>query len=401
MSKYANINTYLRHHPDEWLKDMKRLRILLLIETSRSFGRGILEGIAKYSHLYGPWRFFNELEQERLTVSQIRKLVPNGIFAQANEAKNIKDFLPANVPAIIIAGNHGIISGAPNIASDWKAEGELAAQHLLERGFKHFAYCGFEGYYWSAARGQAFETAIKAAGYKLYHYESPTMRYGPVDLESLCKLIISLPKPIGLLACNDDRARHVLEACQLCEIPVPEQAAILGIDNDPLRCDMADPPLSSIALNVSTAGFEAAKLMDHMIRTGKKSEKIVLVQPSHVQVRQSTEILAVEDATVATALRYIRINAKKYITVDEIAEAACESRRNLERRFRKTLNRSIMQCVRKERVHQISQLLISTKEPVSKIATDFEMCSFAHFADYFKKEAGLTPREFRKKYDKA
>jgi len=200
------------------------------------------------------------------------------------------------------------------------------------------------------------------------------------------------------MACNDDRARHVLEACQLCKIHVPEQVAILGVDNDPLRCDMADPPLSSIALNCTTAGFKAARVLDQMIRTGKKLETIIVIEPTHVHTRQSTDTLAIDDLEIAFALRYIRQNAKRPITVDEVAEATAVSRRSLERRFQKILKQSIMQSIRKERVNQISKLLILTNEPISKIAMDFNMCSFTHFAGYFKKETGIAPRDFRKKY---
>jgi len=377
---------------------MKTLRILLLVETSRAYGRGLLEGIAKYSHLYGHWRFFNELRQERMTIPQILKLSPDGIFAQANEAKICDEFLPKWVPSIIFTGDTGILSGAPNVIDNCEAESKMAADHLLEKGFKNFAYCGFLHPYWSKKRQAAFDDAITQAGFSVRHYQNPSTKYGTKELNHICKWIKSLPVPIGLMACNDDRARHVLEACQICEIQVPEQIAIIGVDNDPLRCDMADPPLSSVALNCSAAGFEAAQILDQMIRTKKKSEQIITVEPTHIQTRRSTDTMAVDDAEVALALRYIRMNAKRQISVDEVADFVATSRRSLERRFLRILRGSIMQNVRKERVAQISKILISTNQPISKIAMDFNMCSFTHFADYFKKETNMTPREYRKKF---
>lgn len=377
---------------------MKAHRILLLVETSRAYGRELLKGIAKYSHLYGPWRFFNELQQESLSIPQILKLAPDGIFAQANQAVSAEEFLPAGIPSIAFTGDAGLIPGVPNVIDNWEAEGEMAASHLLERGFTNFAYCGFDYCNWSRARQQTFSRAVEAAGFTVAHYKNPTKRYGPRELDHLCRWITSLPKPVGLMACNDDRARHVLEACQVCDIHVPEQIAILGVDNDPLRCDMADPPLSSISINCSAAGFEAAKVMDQMIRTGKRTQKVIIAEPTHVHVRQSTDTLAVDDPVVASALRYIKQNARRQISVEEISEHVATSRRSLERKFNKILKCSIMRSIRRERVAQISIRLISTNEPISKMAMDFDMCSFTHFADYFKKETGMTPREYRKKY---
>jgi LacI family transcriptional regulator len=377
---------------------MKTYRMLLLVETSRNYGRELLRGIAKYSHIYGPWRFFNELQQERLSISQIRKLAPDGIFAQANDATSIDEFLPKDIPAVMFAGDAGIIPGAPIVIDNWKQEGQIAANHLLEKGFRNFAFCGFDYCHWSKARYEAFSEEIARSGYSVEKYQNPSKRYNQKELSHLCQWIVSLKKPIGLLACNDDRARHVLEACQLCDVHVPEQMAILGIDNDPLRCDMADPPLSSIVINCSAAGFKAAKLMDEMIRTGKKSEELIVAQPTHVNVRRSTDTIAVEDPDVALALQFVRKNARRQVSVEEVADNVAIGRRSLERKFKKALNTTVMRSIRKERVSQICLRLISTNEQISKMAMDFNMCSFTHFADYFKKETGMTPKEYRKKF---
>jgi LacI family transcriptional regulator len=376
---------------------MKKRRILLLVETSRAYGRGLLEGIAKYSHLYGHWQFFNELGQENMTIPQILELAPDGIFAQANKAKTSKEFLPKNIPSVILSGDAGIVPGFPNIIDNWLADGKMAAEHLLEKGFKRFAYCGFEHCNWSQKREKAFAGSIVQAGFVTFH-QNTSKEYRPREINILCQWVKSLPKPIGIMACNDDRARHVLEACQICEVKVPEEVAIIGVDNDPLRCDMADPPLSSIARNCSAVGFEAAQILDNMMTTGKKTEKLIKVEPICVHTRRSTDTLAVEDSEVASALRYIRLNAKKQITVQDVADAVATSRRSLERRFAKILNSTVMQNIRKERVAQMSLILVSTNLPISKIAADFNMCSFTYFANYFKKEAGMSPREYRRKF---
>ncbi len=376
----------------------KPLRILLLVENSRIFGRDLLGGIAEYSHLCGPWRFYNELSQEYLSVSTIKKLAPAGIIVQAVYASKVEDFLPKDIPVIVISGAKGIIPGVPNIITDWRATGEMASRHLIERGFRRFAFCGYENCDWSYKRGLAFSESLKNAGLKLNSWLDLSEHYNERNLKRIRGWIEELEKPIALLACHDDRARHVLEACQLDGINVPEQIAILGVDNDPLRCDLADPPLSSIALNCWQAGFKAAKLLHQIITSGQPSQEIIVIQPTHVQTRQSTDILAIDDPEIALALKYIRLNAKKQLTVEDVAEAASMSRRSLERRFQKTVKSSVMKRIRKERVALISNRLVSTNESISKIAMDFSMSSFKYFAAYFKNETGMTPRDYRRKF---
>jgi LacI family transcriptional regulator len=199
-----------------------------------------------------------------------------------------------------------------------------------------------------------------------------------------------------LLACNDDRGQHVLEVCKRLGYKVPEDVAVIGVDNDPMICEIGDPPLSSIALNVESAGYKAAKLLDQMISDKKIEGQEILVSPTHVVQRQSTDILAVNDPEVAAAIRFIRENAKEKIFVRDVVKTTRISRRALEQRFRETIHRSIYDEIRKVRVELIANLLIETDLPISHISSLFNFTDTEHISRYFKKEKGIGLREFRK-----
>jgi LacI family transcriptional regulator len=182
----------------------------------------------------------------------------------------------------------------------------------------------------------------------------------------------------------------------LINLKVPEDVAVIGVDNDPMICEIGDPPLTSIALNVESAGYEAAKLLDQLIEKKKITKKQILVSPSHIVQRQSSDILAVNDEEVASAIRFIKENAKNKIHINEVVNATGISRRTLEKRFRKTIHRSIYDEIRSIRIEWISKLLIETDLPISQITSLFNFTDIEHISRYFKKEKDIGLREFRK-----
>jgi LacI family transcriptional regulator len=198
------------------------------------------------------------------------------------------------------------------------------------------------------------------------------------------------------MACNDDRGQHILEVCKRIGFKVPEDVAVIGVDNDPMICEIGDPPLTSIALNVESAGYEAAKLLDRLIKNKKKNGQQIIVSPTYIVQRQSSDILAVNDAEVASAIRFIKGNAKNKILVNDVVKTTRISRRSLEQRFRKTVHRSIYDEIRRVRVEWILRLLIETDLPISHITSFFNFTDVEHISRYFKKEKGIGIREFRK-----
>jgi len=372
-------------------------RIILLLETSRAFGRQLIIGIARYSRLHGPWTFYKEPIDLKSSIPHLTNWKPDGIIMR--DSLITKELLKLKIPTILAIHDSSYPKNLPVIKTDSISIARMASKHLIEKGFRNFAFCGFDNYDWSKNRQLYFNRFNKRSGFKTYNYILPrNIKKNNWDDEQqhICKWLKDLPKPIGIFACNDDRGQHILEVCKLINLKVPEDVAVIGVDNDPMICDIGDPPLTSIALNVESAGYEAAKLLDQLIDKNKVGIRKITVTPSHIVQRQSTDILAVNDVDVAMAIRYIKNNAKNKILIKDVVEATHLSRRTLERRFRKTIHRSIYNEIQQVRVELISKLLIETKLPISQITSLFNFTDIEHISRYFKKGRGIGLREFRK-----
>jgi LacI family transcriptional regulator len=303
------------------------------------------------------------------------------------------------IPTILVQHNSAFSDKLPVVITDSHGIAKMASEHLIERGFKNFAFCGFDHYEWSNNRKHFFCHHNAVAGFETHVYKSPRKKKiidWEIEQRHVCNWLKTVPKPVGLLACNDDRGQHILEVCKRLGFRVPEDVAVIGVDNDPMICDIGDPPLTSIALNVEAAGYEAAKLLDQMIDHKKIVGKQINVSPTHIVQRQSTDLLAVDDPEVATAIRFIKENAKNKILVKDVVKTTRISRRALEQRFRKTVHRSIYDAIRQVRVELIAKLLIETDLPISHISSLFNFTDVEHISRYFKKEKGIGLREFRK-----
>nr|WP_161488168.1 DNA-binding transcriptional regulator [Sedimentisphaera cyanobacteriorum] len=369
---------------------------------ARALDRELARGISKYARFQSRtrWAFYSEPDiQRRLKIiPKLKDWKANGIIAHNPTPKNKQLIMKLGIPVI----TRGIkIAGYPHISSDLEKISQMAANHLLERGYKNFAYCGFDSAEWSVMRGEYFAKMIKKASANITIYSQPK-RGSWLSWEKeqpiMAEWLESLPKPIAVLACNDDRARQVIEAGKFADIHVPEEVAVLGIDNDEHVCELSDPPLSSIALNSERAGFEAAKLLDKMMVDKTECEDEIIVKPTHIVTRQSTNILAIEDSEVASAINYIRNNSRKLIQVDDVAEATSISRRVLENRFRKILNRSILEEINLTHINQILQMLLETNFSISEISEVMGYSSDKHIARSFRKHMGMSPLAYRKKF---
>jgi LacI family transcriptional regulator len=248
-------------------------------------------------------------------------------------------------------------------------------------------------------RGKVFQQRVEKAGFDIRVYEQPkskSRRAWQNEQSILSDWLKSLPKPVGIMACNDDRGQHVTEVCKTAGLKVPDEVAVIGVDNDELVCDLTEPPLSSLALNVEKGGYEAAELLDHLMSGKKITTDSIIVEPTQVVGRQSTDVLAIEDRLVSEALQFIRNNAKRTIQVADVVAVARVSRRSLEQRFRKILGRSINHEIRRVRVEQVARILIETNKSIGQIALDLGYPGVDHIARYFRAEKGISPAAYRK-----
>jgi LacI family transcriptional regulator len=267
-------------------------------------------------------------------------------------------------------------------------------------GVRHFAYCGLRGLEFSDNRALGFTNAIREAGLDAVVYAPQAQHAGQswyAEQKHIAKWLASLPKPVGLMACNDDRARMLGEICRLRGFRVPDDVAILGVDNDEQVCNSANPPLSSIALATQKAGYDAAAQLDALMRGRKITPSTIMVNPTHVVSRQSTDTLAIEDPIVLRALRYIRDNANQDIRVADLPQISGISRRTLQDRFNHCLGRTPMEEIHRCRAERICRLLVDTNMTVSEIAAASGFELDAHVSRFFSRQTGLTPLEYRRK----
>lgn len=380
-------------------------RVLLLLEASREYGRGLLRGIAKYSSLHGPWTmeretpfYLSRLEGAHNSKDP-SKWLADGIISRDN--KRIRGVRNMPIPTIFANYLTEHANRISCIMTNDQSIGNLAARHFVERGFRSFAYAGFKDMYWSENRGKCFFDEVRRHGFEACCFEqSPKKndRQWTQEQFVLADWLKQLRKPCAVFCCNDDRAQQVVEACRLAELKVPENIAVLGVDNDDMICTLSNPPLSSIALNLENAGFEAAQLLDAMM-SGKPTEpRLIIVQPQYVVIRQSTDISAIEDDDVAEAVSFIRRNCMRPIQVEDVLKVVTISRRALYDKFKRDLKCGISNFIKHRRIEHIERLLVETETPISQIAMMLGFNSADHIAQYFRSEKGINPLEFRKQF---
>ncbi|HEX4119347.1 MAG TPA: XylR family transcriptional regulator [Verrucomicrobiae bacterium] len=380
-------------------------KVLLLVESSRGSGRSLLGGIAHYTHHHGPWSCYWEPAGLEKAWPKLKTLDLDGIILR--DVDKLEEVLAFGIPAVVIGHGRTEVSGLLNVVTDSARIGEMAADHLLACGFKRFAYCGCPASFeedvpWSELRHEAFAARLHKAGCSSENFPIPPASSGSAWMRErslMARWLQSLPKPIGLMAANDDRARQVVEACKIAGISIPSEVGIVGVDNDEVVCGLSDPPLSSVAVNFDRAGYEAASALDCLMNGGGNVPARIVVHPTHIVVRRSTDVVAVEDRSVAKALRYIR-DALRFeeLTVAIVARHSGISRRLLEKRFRRELGHSILDAIRRMRTDKIAQLLVETQLPVCEIAETLGFGDVQHFARYFCAVKKMSPLAYRKKF---
>lgn len=386
-------------------------RVALLIESSRAYGRGLFLGIAKFVREHHEWSV--QSEEWKWTdafPAWLRNWDGDGVIARVETPKMAAFIKQLGVPAVDLRGS---VSGfdMPLIDTLDSKVASLAAEHLIDRGFRHYAFCGFVGANYSDKRSRWFQERLAQSGYACHVYCPPlraaelqTIGYekqGLLFQEDLGRWLVSLPKPIGVMACNDIRGQQALNLCRRLNLAVPEELAIIGVDNDEILCELSDPPLTSVVPDTFRIGYDAAVLLERMMAGGKPPAKPILIPPRGIETRRSTEVLALDDRQLAVGLRFIRDHAFDSITVNEAAKAAGLCRRVFERRFAAQMGRSPKAEVLRLRLERVKQLLADTDWNLAQIAerTGFNYSEYLHTV--FAQKVGVTPGDFRKQAELA
>ncbi len=379
----------------------RRPRVALIVETSLASGRDILRGIARFVREYGPWSIYHEpraLEED--APRWLDDWRGDGIIARIQNRSIANAVTRTGLPVVDVLG---LVpeAGVPLVHVDDRAIAELAAEHLLERGFREFGFCAISGATWSDARRKAFVEAVGRSGFRCRECVLPPDARGQASWEEqqsrLVQWIRSLPRPVGIMVCNDPRGQLVVEACRRVGVAVPEEAAVVGVDNDEPLCDICDPPLSSVMPDHRRVGYEGARLLARLMAGHCAPEVPIYVPPLGIVTRLSTDVLAVDDLHVVQALRFIREHACDGVTIDDVLERSPVSRSTLQRRFRRLLGRSVHEEIVRVRLRRVCELLARTELPIETVS---DKAGFAHrqyLGEVFKAKTGMTLAEFRRR----
>ncbi len=375
-------------------------QVALIIESSVSYGRSILQGIARYISSHHQWSVY--FEQHELGTPPPAWLASShwdGILCRPTDTALAHRLKRMKVPVVDLNDLHEDLK-LPWVGSNHMAIGRLGARHFLERGFRQLAFCGFTNELWARQRREGFREIIKKENLQAPIYESPwrgsNVSRWDLEIEHLGKWLNDLPKPVGVMACNDARALQLLNACHQAGVLVPEEVAVIGVDNEEIFCELCSPALSSVVPDAERIGYQAAELLDQLMSGQTPPSQKILIDPLRVVTRRSSNTLAIQDRTVATALRFISEQALHGCTVTDVVNFARVSRSFLERRFRQYLKRSPQAEIRRVQVSRIKQLLTETVFTLERIS---ELAGFEH-AEYmsvvFKRLVDQTPGQYRR-----
>jgi len=381
-------------------------RVALLIESSRGYGRGLLRGIVSYVRAHGPWSiYYHERALGDAAPAWMGNWHGDGIIARIISRKLIRTIEQLGLPTVDLRDVHEL-EGIPVVETEQPSTVRLAVDHLLERGFQHFAFCGFAGADYSEKRREYFMHYLAEAGHQVSVYQSPRRSrtvntsviegQGLEDEDAVAAWLKSLPKPAGLMACNDVRGQQVLNACTEYGVVVPNEVAVVGVNNDELLCESCCPTLSSVEPNTRKIGYEAAALLDRMMKGDKPPRKKTFIKPLGVVTRESTDALVIQDSDVAAALHFIRQHACEGITIDDVLRHVPVSRSTLQRRFAKLVGRSPRGEIVRVQLQRTKELLTRTDFPLAKIAGLAGFNYVESMCNLFKATTGRTPGSYRK-----
>lgn len=376
-------------------------KVALLIETSNAYARGLLGGIQAFIREHRPWSvYLDEQSRGDEPPHWLTKWKGDGIIARIENPAIARVISTLAIPAVDLSAAR-LLPHLPMLEIDEGAVGRMAAEHFLERGFRHFAWCGDPRFVWSKLRGDGYAAALAEAGFTVSEYQPPLASAETDDdagLEALGQWLLQLPRPVAVFTCYDIRGREVLDACRRFSIPVPDEVAVLGVDNDELLCALAFPPLSSVVPNARRTGYEAAAVLEALMADRDPGPMTRLIPPIGVVTRQSTDVLAVEDRNVARAVRYIREHACEGICVDDVVSHAALSRRLLETRFKKLLGRSPHDEITRVQLRRVKELLAETDLPLAEIADRTGFRYVEYLSAVFKNKTGMPPGQFRSEH---
>ncbi len=390
----------------------EKLKIVVMIPTSRGFEQSIIKGIARYARHHGRWNLYMDLpdyvskRSMKKNLDWLNDIGIDGIIARIPCSYDLDDLLQTKKP-LIFTNINSDIETLPSIVPNCEMMAQMGVKYFISKGYKNLAFCGFANAYWCKERAKYFDQSVRQHGYEPHFFieKSPNLAIGgqlskewKSEENKMVRWLSELPKPVAILTSNDDMGRHIVQSCSIAGLMVPEEVAVLGNDNDQLVAELCEPQLSSIQLNAESGGYRAAEILQRIIDQKPLESLRVVVEPTHVVTRQSTDIMAIDDPNMAKALNFINNNYKKNIKVTDVAKAAATSVRILQIKFKEILGRSPHAEITRVRMEHATILLIESNMSISHVAFTIGFEHVKYFTRIFTKAKGISPMTYRKKH---
>lgn len=376
-------------------------QVLLLVETSDAYGRGILQGIGRYVRERGPWSiFFEERSLLEPLPRSFDRWQGDGIISRTATRATERRLRAKGVPVVELLGLEA--ETPAKVHGDGNRAGRLAAEHLLGCGLRYLAFFSFGNAWWIGAYQEGFVQRLAEQGLSCDLWCAAQGQRGLLPRwnsrlrPAVAAWLHRLPKPLGIFCPSTGEGRCLLDLCRSEGLAVPERVAVLAGADDPAICEVTTPSLSGIDFDSARIGYEAAALLDRLMSGRKAPQEVVWIPPIRVVARHSTDVLAVADPDVARAMRFIRERACRGIRVPDVVRDVGLSRRTLERRFQQHLGRTPKEEILRMRIDRATFLFGQSEMSIEAVARSSGFASFKHFARLFRRETGVTPGTFRR-----
>ena len=364
----------------------------------------MLQGVRDYAHEHGAWNLDLQPGGLNQVLPQTKTWKGHGIISRAAKPGLFTAILKTGLPTVFFTlsdrqRNATSRSDILEVFVDADSVGQSAADHLLGRGFRHFAFVGHaQDTDWSKRRERALARGLAGSSIRphVFPLDPKHAENWPVEGRRMAKWIRKLPKPVGIMAANDARGLQILDACRQGGVTVPDEVAVIGVDNDELICTLCDPPLTTITLATADAGYRAAQALHALMLKQPPGTRQILIQARHILGRQSTETAVAPDWRVEKARKFILKQASEMIQVRQVVEHVGVSRRSLEAHFAESVGHSILKEILGVRIERVKALLHGSTKPLEVIARGAGFSQANYMCKAFRKAIGCSPQEYRR-----
>jgi LacI family transcriptional regulator len=386
-------------------------RVAILYPIAVPWFARCVDGIRRYAQQYGDWHLIcspptlSGADERALTLRSMKGWTGDAIIIASSELRELSQARRLGIPVVNLAGGLAKAHGIPRVRVNDYAAGQMAADHLLDRGIRHLAFFGWSDRWYSKQRRQGFCERASRAGVKVDSFLHPAAGDGtqlswPERIEDSASWLTSLPRPCGVFAVQDYRAQFLVETCHEAGIRIPEDIALIGMDNEETICEHSVPTLTSVSRNSERVGWEAMALLDRLIQGAPIPADDLLLEPDKIFARKSTDRQYCSDALVQKAVDLVREKLSERLNITNIAERLGVSKRTLELRFQESVKTSPHEFFTKLRVQHAQTLLqMPQKRTVEQIARECGLGTPATVYAAFQRHLGDSPAGFRRKLE--